>query len=143
MTKQTDVLALTGRILIAALFLLSGFGKLAAPAATQGYIAAMGLPLPIAAYFGSMSVELIGSVLLLVGFQTRIVAAGLAVFTVLTAVIFHSNFADQNQVIHFWKNLAIVGGLLQIVAFGAGKFALDRGFKKQPKLSREALIPAE
>src|ERR1700744_2717634 len=69
MNKQADTLALIGRILIAVLFLLSGLGKAAAPAATQGYIAAMGLPAPVLAYFGSMTVELVGSVLLIVGFR--------------------------------------------------------------------------
>ena len=126
MTKQTDTIALIGRLFLAVLFLLSGLSKLAAPAATQAYIAAMGLPAPTLAYFGATAVELIGGVLLLVGFRTRPVAAGLAVFTLLTAVFFHNNFADQNQMIHFMKNIAIMGGLLQVAAFGAGRFALDR-----------------
>jgi putative oxidoreductase len=126
MTKQTDTVALIGRIFLAALFLLSGFGKLAAPAATQAYIAAMGLPAPLLAYLGSTAVELIGSVLLIVGFRTRSVAVGMTVYTLLTAVFFHTHFADQNQMIHFWKNIAIMGGLLQVAAFGAGRFALDR-----------------
>ena len=126
MSKQTDTIALIGRIFIAVLFLLSGLGKLAAPAATQAYISAMGLPMPVLAYFGSMAVELIGSVLLIVGFRVRAVAVGMAAFTLLTAVFFHRNFADQNQMIHFFKNIALVGGLLQVAAFGAGRFALDR-----------------
>ena len=128
MTKQTDTAALVGRIFIAVLFLLSGLGKVAAPAATQGYISAMGLPAPVLAYFGSTAVELIGGVLLIVGFRVRAVAVGMAVFTLLTAVFFHRDFADQNQMIHFLKNIAIVGGLLQVAAFGAGRFALDRRF---------------
>src|ERR1700722_1187157 len=65
MTKQTDTIALTGRIFIAVLFILSGLSKVAAPAATQAYIASVGLPEPVLAYFGSMAVELIGSVLLI------------------------------------------------------------------------------
>jgi putative oxidoreductase len=128
MNKQTDTIALIGRIFIAVLFLLSGLGKLAAPAATQGYISAMGLPAPVLAYFGSMAVELIGSVLLIVGFRIRAVAVGMAIFTLLTAVFFHRNLADQNQMIHFFKNIAITGGLMQIAAFGSGQFALDRLF---------------
>jgi putative oxidoreductase len=126
MNKQTDTAALIGRIFIAVLFLLSGLGKLAAPAATQAYISAMGLPAPVLAYYGSMAVELVGSVLLIVGFRVRAVAAGMAVFTLLTAVFFHRNFADQNQMIHFFKNIAITGGLIQIAAFGSGRFVLDR-----------------
>jgi putative oxidoreductase len=136
MTNQNDVVALAGRIFIAVLFLTSGIGKIVAPAATQGYIAAMGLPAPSAAYLGSMSVELIGSLLLIVGFHSRIVALVLAVFALLTAVFFHRNLADQNQMFHFLKNVAILGGLLQVAAFGAGKFSLDR------LLGRSADLPA-
>ena len=143
MTKQTDTFALVGRILIGVLFLTSGIGKLAAPAATQGYIAAVGLPAPVAAYFGSMSVELIGSVLLIAGYQVRVVAAGLAIFTLLAAVFFHHNFADQNQMIHFLKNIAILGGLLQVVAFGAGRYSLDHRFGRSTDLSPHALTAAE
>jgi putative oxidoreductase len=125
MAKHSDTTALAGRILIAVLFLMSGIGKLAAPAMTKGYIAAMGLPAPDLAYLGAVAVEIGGSLLLIAGYKTRIIAAGMAVFTLLTAVFFHRNFADQNQMIHFMKNIAIFGGLLQVVAFGAGRFALD------------------
>jgi len=143
MTKQTDTAALVGRIFIAVLFLLSGLGKLAAPAATQAYISAMGLPAPVLAYFGSMAVELIGGVLLIVGFRVRAVAVGMAVFTLLTAVFFHWNFADQNQMIHFLKNIAIAGGLLQVAAFGAGRFALDRLFGRTDAPSGAARLAVQ
>jgi putative oxidoreductase len=75
-----------------------------------------------------VAIELIGGALLIVGLRIRAVAVGMAVFTLLTAVFFHRNFADQNQMIHFLKNIAITGGLLQVAAFGAGRFALDRFF---------------
>ena len=71
------------------------------------------------------AVETIGSALLIAGVRTRLVAIALAVFTLATAVTFHKNFADQNQMIHFMKNIAIIGGLLQVVAFGGGKFSVD------------------
>jgi putative oxidoreductase len=142
MTKQTDTIALVGRVLIGVLFLMGGLGKLAAPAATQGYIAAVGLPAPVAAYFVALAVELVGSVLLIAGFQVRIVAVGLAVFTLLTAVFFHNHFADQNQMIHFLKNFAILGGLLQVVAFGPGRFSLDHRFSRSAKPSTAALTAA-
>jgi putative oxidoreductase len=125
MTKNSDYAAFAGRILIAILFLMSGISKIAAPAATQDYIAAMGLPLPVVGYFASMTVEVVGSLLLIFGFQTRIVASGMAVFSLATALVFHRNFADQNQMIHFLKDIAITGGLLQVASFGAGKFSLD------------------
>jgi putative oxidoreductase len=114
-----------GRLLIAALFLLSGLGKIFAPAGTQAYIAAAGLPLPVIAYAIALIAEVGGGLLLLLGYRSRLVALGLAVFTLATALGFHHNLADQNQMIHFMKNLAITGGLLQIVGFGAGGFSLD------------------
>ena len=89
------------------------------------YIAAAGLPLPVVGYAIALVAEVGGGLLLLLGYQTRYAALGLAVFTVAAAIGFHHNFADQNQMIHFLKNLAITGGLLQIFAFGPGSFSLD------------------
>src|SRR6185369_6298093 len=133
MTKQTDSIALAGRILLAVLFLMSGISKVAAPTVTIGYIQAMGLPAPTGAYLAAVAVEVIGSLLLIVGFRTRSAAIGLAVFTLLAAAFFHNNFADQNQMIHFMKNIAILGGLLQVAAFGAGRFSLDYRFSRAAK----------
>ena len=115
----------TGRLLIAALFLISGLGKIAAPAMTQGYIASAGLPFPLLALFGAIVIEIVGGILLILGYQSRIVASVMAVFTVAAALGFHRDFADQNAMAHFLKNIAITGGLLQIVAFGAGSFSID------------------
>ncbi|WP_315837912.1 DoxX family protein [Bradyrhizobium prioriisuperbiae] len=114
-----------GRLLIAVIFLLSGAGKVFAPGGTQAYIAAAGLPLPVVAYLIAVIVEVGGGLLLVLGYQTRAAAAVLIVFTIATALGFHNNFAEQNQMIHFLKNIAIAGGLLQVVAFGAGGFSLD------------------
>lgn len=115
-----------GRALIAAIFLLSGFGKLTAPAGTIAYISAAGLPVPEAGYALALVVELLGGLALLLGYRVRIAALVLAIFSVAAAFSFHNNFADQNQMIHFLKNLAMAGGLLQVFAFGAGAFSLDR-----------------
>ena len=120
-----SVLPLIGRILLAVLFLLSGLSKLGNPAGTQGYIASAGLPFPVLAFVVSAVVEIGGGALLLIGYRTRLAAAALAIFTVAAAVFFHHAFGDQNQMIHFMKNLAITGGLLQVIAFGAGAFSLD------------------
>jgi putative oxidoreductase len=120
-------LPLLGRIAIAAIFLSSGFGKLTAPAATIGYIASAGLPLPQVALAVAILVELGGGTLLVLGYRTRLVAAALAVFTLATGLAFHSELGDQNQFVHFFKNIAIVGGLLQVMSFGAGRFSLDQG----------------
>jgi len=123
--SSQGALPLIGRILIATLFILGGIGKITAPGPTQGYIAAMGLPLPALAYAGAVIVELGGGLLLLLGYRTKIVAAVLAVFCVVTALIFHHALADQNQMIHFLKNFAMAGGLLQFVAFGGGRIGFD------------------
>ena len=125
MEKHAQTIAAVGRILIAVIFIMSGLGKIGAPAATQGYIASVGLPFPLLGYLLAVAAEVGGGLLLLVGFRSRLVAALLAVFTVAAALCFHSNLADQNQFIHFLKNLMIAGGLLQIVAFGATSLSLD------------------
>ena len=118
-------LALIGRLLLAAMFILSGFGKLGDPSGTIGYIASAGLPLPPVAYAVALAVEIGAGILLVLGYRARWVALILAAFTLASAIGFHTDFADQNQMIHFMKNLAITGGFLQIAAFGAGAFSLD------------------
>ncbi|MCU0093400.1 DoxX family protein [Pseudomonas koreensis] len=122
--KQASA-ALIGRVLLSVIFILSGFSKLAAPAMMIGYIDSVGLPLPHVALAVAIIVEIGGGLALIAGYRTRIVAAVLALFSVFTALAFHSALADQNQFIHFFKNIAMAGGLLQVVAFGAGRFSLD------------------
>lgn len=122
--RDASITAL-GRLFLALLFLLSGVSKLGSAAATTGYIASAGLPLPGVAYVLTVTVEIGGGLLLLVGFQARLAAAVLAVFTLAAAIFFHHDFADQNQMIHFLKNVAITGGLLQVAAWGAGQWSLD------------------
>src|SRR5262245_47134783 len=107
------------RVFLAALFLISGLSKVGAAAATTGYIASVGLPFPTLLYVLTVGVEIGAGMLLLIGYQTRPVALVLALFTVTAAIFFHSHFADQNQAIHFLKNIAIAGGLLQVAATGA------------------------
>jgi putative oxidoreductase len=85
----------------------------------------VGLPFPPLALAVSVAIELGGGLLLIAGLRARTVAAVLALFSLVTAATFHSNFADQNQMIHFLKNIMMAGGLLQIVAFGAGAISLD------------------
>jgi putative oxidoreductase len=122
---HTHYLPALGRLLLATIFLISGLSKLAAPAATIGYIGSTGAPFPTIGYAIAVAVELGGGLLILLGYKTRVVAAVMAVFAVATAFMFHHAFGDQNQMIHFLKNIAIAGGFLQIVAFGAGSFSLD------------------
>ena len=118
-------LPLLGRILLGAPFLMSGLSKLGAYAATVGYISAVGLPAPSLAYIAAVAIEVGGGLLLLSGYQVRLASLVLAIFSVVTAVSFHRNFSDQNQMIHFLKNVMMAGGLLQITYFGAGAFSLD------------------
>ncbi|GAA7756334.1 MULTISPECIES: DoxX family protein [Cupriavidus] len=116
---------LLGRIMLGAPFLMSGLGKLAAYGGTVGYISAVGLPAAPLAYLIAVAVEVGGGMMLLSGYRVRAASLVMAAFCVATAVFFHHNFADQNQMIHFLKNLMIAGGLLQIASFGAGAWSLD------------------
>ncbi|EUC18667.1 DoxX family protein [Paraburkholderia hospita] len=118
-------LPLVGRVLIGAPFVMSGLSKLAAYTATVGYIGAVGLPLPSLAFLLAVLIELGGGLLLLSGYRVRFASLVMAVFCIATAVFFHRNLADQNQMIHFLKNVMMAGGLLQITYFGAGAFSLD------------------
>jgi putative oxidoreductase len=104
---------------------MSGLGKLAAYGATVGYITAMGLPVPPVAFVIAVLIEAGGGLLLLSGYKARLTSLVLAIFCVVTALSFHRNFGDQNQMIHFLKNVMMAGGLLQISYFGAGAFSLD------------------
>ena len=122
---NTNTLPLLGRLLMSSIFVLRGVGKIAAPAATMGYISAMGLPFPAVALAGAIAVEVVGGLLLAFGLQTRLFALALAAFSIFTGVVFHGAIGDQNQMIHLLKNLAMAGGLLQIAAFGAGGWSLD------------------
>jgi len=123
--KTPSYLPLVGRLLMAVIFVFSAVGKMGAPAMTKGYIAAMGLPFADLLFVLSIVVELGGGLLLAFGFGTRITALGLAAFSIVTGLVFHHAIGDQNEMFHLLKNLAMAGGLLQVVAFGAGAFSLD------------------
>ncbi|NHZ36442.1 DoxX family protein [Massilia sp. CCM 8692] len=123
--NNTSVIPVIGRVLLAAIFIFSALGKIMAPGATIGYIEAMGLPLASAGLVIAIAVELVGGLMLAFGIKTRAVALGLALFSIVTGLVFHHAIGDQNQLIHLMKNLAMAGGLLQVVAFGAGAYSLD------------------
>ena len=118
-----------GRILMVVLFFWAAIGKFSSHAGTVGYITSTGMPLPEVAYIIALVVESLVALAVLIGWQTRIAALILAVYTVVAALFFHIHFSDPhmglNMQIHFYKNLAIAGGFLQIVAFGAGAWSLD------------------
>jgi putative oxidoreductase len=121
----TRYLPFVGRLMIGLPFAMSGLSKLAAYGATTAMIGAAGLPLPPAAFAVAVAAELGGGLLLIAGYHARAIAAALALFSIATALSFHTNFADQNQMIHFLKNVMMAGGLLQVAAFGAGAISLD------------------
>lgn len=122
---QQSPIVLVGRILLSIIFILAGFGKITALGGTAGYFASMGLPVPMVTAVVVALVELIGGIAILVGFQTRIAAIVLALFSVATAFIAHFDFADQMQLINFQKNLAMAGGFLVLAAYGAGALSID------------------
>ena len=123
---SADYIELAGRVLLASLFLLSGVGKIGAYGATAGYMASMGVPgalLPVV-----IATEVLGALAVILGWKSRLFGVLLAGYCVLTAAIFHRNFADQMQLIHFLKDISIAGGLLLLAANGAGALSLDRRF---------------
>lgn len=126
-----DIAALLGRILLAVIFITSGFGKITGLEGTAGYIASKGLPLPMVLAVGAAVVELVGGVLLVVGFQARWAGLILAVFTIAAGFLFHDYWhadaaARAGQEINFWKNVSMTGGLLLAFAFGPGRYSVDR-----------------
>jgi putative oxidoreductase len=123
MNQFNPLFNLGGRVLLAAIFVISGIGKLGAYEGTQSFMASMGVPgelLPLVIAF-----EIGAGLLVAVGYQARVAAFLLSGFSLVTAVLFHGDLADQMQSILFWKNVAIAGGFLFIVANGAGAWSLD------------------
>ncbi len=121
---------LAGRILLALIFVISGFNKLTGFEGTVGYIEARGMPLPQLAALGAIAVELVGGCLLVIGWQARWAATALFLFLIPTTIIFHPFWAaaaaqQQMETIQFMKNLCIMGGMLYVMAFGAGPLSLD------------------
>lgn len=114
---------LAGRVGLAAIFLLAGIAKIGAYDGNAAYMASAGVPailLPV-----TIALEIGGALAIVLGWQTRLAALALAGFSVLTAALFHNQLGDQTQFIMFWKNIAMAGGFLLLVANGAGPFSLD------------------
>ena len=127
-----SIVSLVARFLLAYIFIASGYSKIAGYAMTQGYMEAMGVPggiLPLV-----ILIELGGGLAVLFGFQTRFVALGLGIFSILAAFLFHVGGADAatqyNNAIHFMKNLAMAGGFFFLMAHGAGRISLDHAIEK-------------
>ncbi|MCZ2099596.1 MAG: DoxX family protein [Burkholderiaceae bacterium] len=128
--KLQDPLALAGRLLMALLFLPAGIGKLTGFAGTVGYISSVGLPMPQLGAVVALVVEIVGGLALIAGFGTRLAAIVLAAFTLVASFLFHAYWAvpaDQQMIPYllFYKNMAVIGGLLAIAAWGAGAWSVD------------------
>lgn len=128
--SMTHALALLGRVLMAWLFIPAGFGKIAGFSGAVGYAASAGLPFPEVGVGLGLLVELLGGIFLLVGWMTRPAALALAFFTLVASFFFHAYWAlpaDQAMVpqLLFSKNMAVIGGLLVLAAFGAGGWSVD------------------
>jgi len=128
--KTSAPVVVIARVLLALMFVLAGFSKFASLAGTAGYIASKGLPMPMVLAVLTAVLEVVGGIALIVGFQARIAALALALFTIAAAFLFHNFWAmpaDQafvNQLM-FMKNLSIAGGLLFVFSLGAGPASLD------------------
>jgi putative oxidoreductase len=126
-----DGAALLGRVLLAALFIWSGFGKIMNFAGTAGYIAGKGLPMPTVLTAITVLMELGGGLLLLFGWKARWAGVLLALFLIIITPIFHGFWSVppeqvMMQQINFFKNLSILGGMLMVYAFGPGRYSIDR-----------------
>lgn len=130
MKTYQSALNLIGRILIVALFLPAGLSKLAGFEGTLAYFASLGIPAPTFALAATIVIEIIGGIALLVGYKTRLVAIILAIFTLAAAVTGHAFWAAPADAafiaqLLFFKNIAVMGGLLVLASAGAGSFSID------------------
>jgi putative oxidoreductase len=130
-TSLQNSAALAARALLALIFIVSGFGKITGFSGTAGYMASKGIPFAEVALVAAIAVELLGGLMLLVGFKARWAALAIFLFIIPTTVMFHnpaglSGQEAQNQMIHLMKNLSIMGGMLMVAVFGPGAFSLDR-----------------
>lgn len=131
---MAGAVAAIGRVLLSAIFIWSGFLKIDDPAGTMQYMGSAGMPAAPVAYVMAVIVEFGGGLALLLGWQARAIGIVLAIFSVVTAAVFHRNFADHMMVIQFMKNMAIAGGLLQVAAYGAGAISIDGMLADRQKL---------
>ena len=120
----TNATALAARAALSAIFLWSAYGKFQAPDAVMAYIASYGVPHPHLAYVAALLAEAVGGLLILLGWGARWASLALAGFCLATALVFHRQFGDENELIHALKNLAIAGGLLHVAAFGPGRWTI-------------------
>lgn len=121
---MTGIIQLVGRIMLALIFILAGVGKISDPAGTVGYMQSVGLPGIL--LWPTIALEVLGGLAIAAGFKVRYAAFALAGFCVLSAILFHKNFADQMQMILFLKNIAMAGGLLLLATSARTAFSVDK-----------------
>lgn len=124
-TSSSPLAILAGRVLLSILFILAGFGKLTAISATAGWFGSIGLPMPTVTTVAVGLVELLGGLAVLVGFQTRIAAIVLAIFTLGATVVAHLDFSQAGNALMLQKNLGLTGGFLLLAVLGAGAYSID------------------
>jgi putative oxidoreductase len=117
---------LAGRLLLAYIFVVAGYGKIVGFAGTAGYMAKYGMPMVQVLLVATILVELVGGLMLAVGWKARWAALAIFLFIIPTTIIFHPVWADPGQMVQFNKNLAIMGGMLYVVFCGPGKLSLDQ-----------------
>ncbi len=139
MKTRSDYYFLAGRILIAAIFLMSGLNKIMQPDATRAYMAQAGMPGLL--LIGAIVLEVGGGLSLLLGAFTRWGGWLLFLFMIPATLFFHTNFSDPNQMIHFMKNLAIIGGLLYVIEAGPGRISVDAKRRPEEVTSSHASEP--
>jgi putative oxidoreductase len=127
---NTSIVPLAGRLLISTIFIFSGLSKIPGHAAMVGFAASKGLPAADLAIWLAAAVEILGGLSILLGFQARIAAWLLFLYLIPTSVVFHNFWAMQGMdkmdaQAHFFKNVAIMGGLLVVATFGAGAYSID------------------
>jgi putative oxidoreductase len=120
-----EIALLVGRILIGALFLIVAYNSAMNIAGTTGYLASLGIPAPGVAIYLKLAIEFLGGLAILIGWHTRLAALVLVVFVLVAALFAHMKFGDGNQLNHFLKNMAIIGGLLAIYVTGSGAHSVD------------------
>jgi putative oxidoreductase len=124
---------LIGRILLVLIFLQSGIGKIVNFQGTAQYMAKFSMPYTNFFLIGAIFFELVGSITVISGYYARLGAFLLVIFLIPTTLIFHTNFSDPNQQIHFMKNVSMFGGLLVLLMVGAGRFSLDYLLREKKK----------
>jgi putative oxidoreductase len=122
--SMVGIIQLLGRIMLALIFILAGVGKIIDPSGTAQYMEMMGVPAVL--LWPTVFLEVAGGIALAVGFKTAVAAFALAIFSIAAAVLFHTNFGDQMQMILFLKNIAMAGGLLLLAVGGTTAYSLDR-----------------